>query len=95
MISAKQLIECIEAGGHEARAYSGRGMFGKQCVGFTIEGHPIAVGAGLMLEAANISDDMANELLEAMESVASDALGLRTIVYFPSVAWTGTESEEE
>lgn len=36
-MNSERLIELIEEAGYEPREYSGRGMYGKYCVGFTTD----------------------------------------------------------
>lgn len=78
-------------------AYSGRAMFGRACAGFTLDRDvtPLAF-FGRLLEAAN---DMGAEdreailsaLPEMMQDARTDAMGLRTILYFPGFYVPGFE----
>lgn len=69
---AKQLIAALEAAGIKHRSYSGRCMFGAQCVGVSC-GH--SVSEGEVLEAVkNVKGGL---------RVTRDSLGLGTIVYWP------------
>lgn len=77
--------------------YSGRAMFGRVCAGFTLvrDVTPLAF-FGRLLEAAN---DMDAEDREAILSVLpkmmldarTDAMGLGTLLYFPSFYVPGFE----
>lgn len=91
-MNARKLIGAIESAGYEARSYSGRGMFGKECVGVEIpqDESAFALAAKLVLtvfdedgdeEAYNLTSDLADL------RVSEDAMGLDAIVYFPRVAW--------
>lgn len=83
--------------GFEIRRYSGRGMYGKECVGIEYD-----AGLGQLfadcLEAFSHSPEnkdyqleipavVLEDLAEAFREMRTDALGRGTIVYFPSVAW--------
>ena len=37
-MTSKQLKDIIEMAGYETRSYSGRGMYGKECLAFTVDG---------------------------------------------------------
>jgi len=58
--------------------YSGRGMYGEQCVGFTVEGRNYASLTAAIVRS--LDDDMADAMLGRL---TTDSLGLGTIVYFP------------
>ena len=96
----KLLKTLIEAAGYEAYSYSGRGMFGRKCVGFTCPDVNTAIAD--LFEAVFDADveDAANEeeeyetrmsvhnaLCEAIRKSASDSMGLDKVLYFKSVEW--------
>jgi len=58
--------------------YSGRGMYGRTCLGFATS-NQAALGRAIGRE---LPEDEAEQLLDHMHT---DSLGLRTIVYFPGV----------
>jgi len=58
--------------------YSGRGMYGEQCVGFTV------YGSGYALLVATIVRTLDTDVADAMLGrLTTDSMGLGTIVYFP------------
>lgn len=73
------LIRALETAGFEPMSYSGRGMYGRQCVGVSAES-PFEVGVALGLALGEEARDL---------RVASDTLGRDTVLYFPGVAWPG------
>lgn len=96
----KLLKSLIEAAGYEAYSYSGRGMFGRECVGFTCPDVNTAIAD--LFEAVFDADveDVANEqeeydarmsahnaLCEAIRKSASDSMGYDKVLYFKSVEW--------
>lgn len=96
----KLLKTLIEAAGYEPYAYSGRGMYGRNCVGFTCPDVNTAIADlfEVMFEV-NI-EDVANEeeeyearmsahnvLCEAIRKSASDSMGFEVVLYFKSVEW--------
>ena len=70
---AKQLIAALEAADIKWRDYSGRGMFGTQCVGVTC-GRYVSEGEALDAVAA-VPDGL---------HVSRDSMGMGTIVYWPT-----------
>lgn len=62
--------------------YSGRGMFGKKCIGIVVSnGHSYM---NMMMELTRYLDNYADEIdLDTLEGMSVDSLGMDTIVYFP------------
>jgi hypothetical protein len=99
-MNSKELIKILNYCGHEPRSYSGRGMYGKKCVGFV-------VGSGarifnMVFELASMifeyyEKDRAFKFLEDLSdiNVETDSMGYDTIVYFPSMEWVEDEDEDE
>lgn len=64
--------------------YSGRGMFGSQCFGFTTNN--VMGTFGEILDAINDSDnnfDLIYDLSTMMKNASTDNIAYQTIVYFP------------
>jgi hypothetical protein len=97
LIEAIELADWREAGELRARSYSGRGMFGKSCVGIEIPGDVSSFRLAAAIAAAfhDLDEDEAlNDVADlARLRVCEDNMGRDTIVYFPQVAWP--EGEEE
>lgn len=72
--------------------YSGRGMYGSRCPGIVHGGDQFAIGVQLAAYVAeNCADlDEATDTLTALahmvDGAAWDSMGLRQILYFPSLA---------
>ena len=94
----KQLQDIIEAAGYETRSYSGRGMDGKECLAFTVDGRveEFAVAADLMNVALDAGEDFIKfePVLAAMRGIRTDRLGRGTVFYFPSMSVDGLRFEE-
>lgn len=91
-MDAKKLIEVIESANYEARSYSGRGMYGRECVGIELRQGTSQFGVGVAVANMALTlgyEDLAEDLMDLR--VASDSMGLDTIVYFPNVAWPKDE----
>lgn len=92
------LKELIEDAEFETRSYSGRGMYGKECLGVVLEaGDEIAFGAKVVLAAVERNDDLEeddedrvdlDDLVGDIESASTDSLGRGTILYFPRIEFT-------
>lgn len=78
------LKDLIESAGFEARSYSGRGMFGEQCLAFTIERGVTESNAwaDLVNETAGGLEEI-EVLTQAMRNARSDDMGLGRVIYFP------------
>ena len=81
--------------GYETRAYSGRGMYGKECLAFTADGEEFAVAADLMEAALDAGEDFIAPVLAAMRGIRTDSLGRGTVFYFPGVPADGLRFEED
>lgn len=100
-MDADKLIEILEDAGYEPQSYSGRGMYGKECVGVVVESGRggFRLGAELAKSAAYLAEDeedvhtVLSELAEL--SVSTDAMGFDVIVYFPGVAWPEQDEQDE
>ena len=72
--------------------YSGRGMYGKNCIGFVIDSDPMffVMGLGVILADMENADDLFtvdDQLFGWYDlRVASDSMGMSTIVYFPNLS---------
>jgi hypothetical protein len=80
----------------EVQSYSGRGMYGKHCLGITTNDDKIQLSINLALETTRyllgVGDmdileiiDMVEEVLDC--GVRSDSMGHDTIVYFPGIEY--------
>jgi len=57
MLTSEKLIEAIEDAGYEARSYSGRGMYGKCCVGVEINREREAFTLGAKVDCPLMCSD--------------------------------------
>lgn len=96
-MDADRLIEAIEEAGFTARDYSGRGMYGRVCVGFTT-GDLFKAGVAVAMAAALAADEGEERgaMLDLQDlSVRTDQMGFDVIVYFPGVAWPEGRARED
>ena len=105
-MNAKQLVEVIEEAGFEARSYSGRAMYGRDCVGVELDRGDSGFSLAAKLCAAApdcLSEEDALDFVDGLSrlDVREDSMGLGGIVYFPRVDWPedlspdGEEDEDE
>jgi hypothetical protein len=83
----KQFIEALEQSGFEPSAYSGRGMYGKQCV--SINGDDVSAWeVARCLWYNNFEEDDLN-----IPEPRQDQLGLGIVLYWPSYDWPKDRKE--
>ena len=91
--------EVIEMAGYKTQSYSGRGMYGKQCLGVQVDDSVFQFYANVIEQAADeivsrLDDEHDDAVYDVLEEVGkmlrrtrSDSLGLSTIIYWPSIPW--------
>ena len=84
--------ELLKEAGYETRAYSGRGMYGKYCLGVTSchsESQILADLIKIILDDETLDkQDASDKLLELTESFcgpSTDSMGLDTIYYWRGI----------
>ena len=85
MHKLQELIETVY--GVECRSYSGRGMFGRECLAVVNENNeinPFSFG----YEIRELSDDYDIEIAKILDNTKTDSFGLSMIYYWPSVPYT-------
>lgn len=89
------LQELIEGIGFETRSYSGRGMYGKQCLGVEISrDQSIGDLFAMILEEVDGQDDL-REIADGFHGMCWDSMGLDMIYYFPNVPYFNEEDHED
>lgn len=81
-VTAKQVAKAVLNYGLEARSYSGRGMYGAQCLGVDIGSWGEVMHITCALVAANVDVEDIKELGERM---LYDNMGRGMIVYWPAL----------
>lgn len=90
-----ELVELIQDAGYNTRPYSGRGMYGASCVGFTFEEVTVFQVIADLYDAIR-GDDAAiiegvEDLSKVIRGAKTDGMGLGEIMYFPRVKWIDEE----
>jgi hypothetical protein len=89
MIDAKALVDVLKDSGLSVRSYSGRGMYGSQCVGVSAD------SVWSVAQAIGTADDID---FEDVPEPSTDILGLGMIIYWPQIKWDdsfGGEDDED
>ena len=92
-----KLVQLLrETEGFRARRYSGRAMYGRECVGVDLNhaGDLFRVGVELgrlAYEQGRAEDDVLGDL----RSPRTDSMGMGMIAYWPDVEWPAGEPEDE
>lgn len=83
-MDSQKLIDILENAGLEVRPnYSGRGMYGEQCVGFVVEESQLL---RTVAELVFFADDDREQVAKLFRRARTDSMGRDSIiVYFPSV----------
>lgn len=74
----------------ETYSYSGRAMYGKECLAFTISRSASEAGvvAAIMRDYTDeFGDATLEDLVVFFERSKTDSIGLDTVMYFPSIVW--------
>lgn len=77
-VTADRIWKAIEATGQDPRTYSGRAMYGKQCVGVTLD--RFQYFAEMLVDIARDEIDVASAMARG---VRTDDIGRATIYYWP------------
>ncbi len=81
----REIVETLEAEGYDVRTdYSGRCMYGHQCLGVTVPSSGAAFELGQLLHE-----------YDSMGRTLSDSMGLDVIVYWPQVNTENYNKTEE
>lgn len=78
-------IKFLKDAGYEPRSYSGRGMYGRECVSITVPNINKAV-FNLGFKLGSLTEDV-EEITDCLDGFRTDSMGLDYIIYFPEVAF--------
>lgn len=91
----KVVKEACAVLGYKARSYSGRGMFGKTCLGIEMDRGSVPTMFAFEL-ASYLYNSGEGDILEDLTQVGwcQDSVGLGSITYAPYVPWVDEDLEE-
>jgi hypothetical protein len=90
-MDAAKLVGLLEDANHKPRSYSGRGMFGKECVSVSLDRHTdVSEFFADVLEVLCDSKEYETiyEFIRLMRETRTDGMGLGIVVYWPGIEWT-------
>lgn len=87
-----RLQDVLESTIDGVRSYSGRGMYGRSCLG--VETDDLGDLFAAVLEELEGEEDT-QDVQPAFKSMRTDSMGRGTIVYFPSVPFVGDDDERD
>lgn len=86
--SFSDIKQAFEAAGYEPRSYSGRGMYGKECLGVSGDSALEIVLETIETVASQAGDtETIAEFVADLLDVRTDSMGRGEIVYWPSIKW--------
>ncbi len=91
-MNSKEFYKILTERGADVRAYSGRFMFGKRCIGVSIDSNAY----GLIAECVAVIEDEQErlELVKIFRNTKEDSLGLGSIIYWPNMLWDSETMDE-
>lgn len=90
------LQQMIEDAGFETRSYSGRGMYGAECLGVEIDKDLGGFLGDLLDSALALSGpESVPVIVEALRGMKTDSMGLGLIVYFPEEPFRDEDAEPD
>jgi hypothetical protein len=88
----------IEDAGFECMDYSGRAMYGKRCLGVSLDESVQLFTAKVMaagLAGFGGEDEDLSDFVDIFESSSTDQLGLGQVIYFQDIKYSNEEPEED
>ena len=85
-------LALVDRAGMTPMPYSGRGMYGKECLAIELEGSPFVCISELLAEA---TEDEILLVQKALRSAQTDSLGRGKVFYFTEVEWVDADADEE
>ena len=96
------LIAILENTSYDVRSYSGRGMYGKECLGITINRrNGVGDFVAEVLESINDLDDpeftqrVLGDFAEILRGMCVDSMGLGQIIYFPDISYSEEDPSDD
>ena len=91
---AQSVYNVCKALGLHVRSYSGRAMYGKECLGFTTSS-PLSDIADLSAKIVAWGELEESDRGILFEDVQQDSMGRDFILYFPMLSWADVETKKE
>ena len=90
MTEKHALQALLDDAGCETREYSGRGMYGRSCLGVDVPSFAsfLALYTRALQEGAPKNEEWWDDITVAMSDARTDSMGMNIIVYFPGTHYT-------
>ena len=97
MFNKSTLQSIIEFSGFDTRSYSGRGMYGKECLGVSLGMSTGQFFAQVFDDVIrnNPSEEEKEAFSEALKHFKTDSMGRGQIVYWENVEYASGDEEED
>jgi hypothetical protein len=80
----------------KVRSYSGRGMYGRNCLSVVTDRHsPHSMELALHLGRAATDSGRFDEVEEAISGTQEDSMGLGSVIYWPRVPYVEDDEEKD
>jgi hypothetical protein len=89
-IDAQVFLDTLYDTGLSPRSYSGRGMYGKSCIGIETDEQTDVFTLGFIVGQALCGEDVGH-----LPPCKTDSMGTDMIVYWPDLAWPESADEED
>lgn len=95
MMENEAILRIIEGAGYTARSYSGRGMYGRSCLG-VVASNVLEMFADMLNEVdTSAEEDEISLVGDMMRNAVTDSMGRDTIVYWPNIEPPSEDSDDE
>lgn len=97
-MDSKEFVEFIrDYTEYEPAKYSGRGMYGRQCVSITHDSPEDVILDILQAKAENAPEEV-SQMIDMLRGSSQDSMGRSSVIYWPNVKWpeeTTTDEDDE
>lgn len=93
-MNVQRIKEAFEDAGFEPRSYSGRSMYGEECLA-VLGDSAIGILLSTIRDFAGSGAFDTSEIVELIDQLTdyrTDQLGMREIIYWPQLKWDGVSS---
>lgn len=93
ILSPQTVFEAFHDADLEPYSYSGRAMYGRQCIAITVD--DTFSGIALVLEVLADAGEDTGGIVDLISNTRQDSMGLSVVLYWPDLEWSTEFDEEE
>lgn len=93
-LAARELIDLIQSTEYRASRYSGRSMYGAECVSVTCEDE-INLILDLITASAGEGESAILDVVDTLHGAKTDSMGRSVVVYWPKLPWPADIEDED